>query len=275
MPIFRKDPCGIICMIITYGAVFYADYVVIRWIIMTSFYDSLWGCFHLVAFNIVVAFLTAAHMRAVLSDPGIVPLSPTKIDFSDHNTKTLKERNSELEGEAGAWTICSRCEAFRPPRAHHCRICNRCIRRMDHHCPWINNCVGEWNQKYFMQFLIYVGILCLYASALVVYSWVTVDCPFCPQDTLIKQTRVLHSVILMLESLLFGMFVMAIMIDQLSAVFSDETAVEHVKKLGRHRPRKPRMTLLSEICGRGPVLLWVLPCHSAPLGIEQVNNYHV
>jgi len=38
----------------------------------------------------------------------------------------------------------------------------------------------------------------------------------------------LHSVILMLECLIFGMFVLAILIDQLSAIFTDETAVEHV-----------------------------------------------
>jgi len=34
------------------------------------------------------------------------------------------------------WTLCTRCETFRPPRAHHCRICKRCVKRMDHHCPW-------------------------------------------------------------------------------------------------------------------------------------------
>jgi hypothetical protein len=27
---------------------------------------------------------------------------------------------------------------------------------MDHHCPWINNCIGFWNRKYFMLLLVYV-----------------------------------------------------------------------------------------------------------------------
>ena len=38
--------------------------------------------------------------------------------------------------DSDEWTLCSRCEAYRPPRAQHCRVCHRCVRRMDHHCPW-------------------------------------------------------------------------------------------------------------------------------------------
>jgi hypothetical protein len=29
---------------------------------------------------------------------------------------------------------CDRCEAMRPPRCHHCRLCRGCILEFDHHC---------------------------------------------------------------------------------------------------------------------------------------------
>lgn len=50
------------------------------------------------------------------------------------------------------------CNVFKPERCHHCSACNRCVLNMDHHCPWINNCVGFWNRKYFLLLLIYVMI---------------------------------------------------------------------------------------------------------------------
>lgn len=32
MAVFRRDPCGVTCLFMTYGAVLYADYVVVRYI---------------------------------------------------------------------------------------------------------------------------------------------------------------------------------------------------------------------------------------------------
>jgi len=43
-------------------------------------------------------------------------------------------------------------------RCHHCRVCNICVLRMDHHCPWVYNCIGFRNHKYFILLLIYSAI---------------------------------------------------------------------------------------------------------------------
>ena len=37
----------------------------------------------------------------------------------------------------------------------------------------------------------------------------------------------------------------------MSAILSDETAVEHIQKKGPYRQKKPAMTLLAEVFGRG------------------------
>lgn len=94
--------------------------------------SSLWGPVNVVLFNTVIFLLAMAHLKAVFCDPGMVPLPRTRLDFSDLHAR----KNSYDEDEE--WTVCTRCETYRPPRAHHCRICKRCIRRMDHHCKsWL------------------------------------------------------------------------------------------------------------------------------------------
>lgn len=99
-------------------------------LITDSFFFSAWGSFNIILFNLIILLLMIAHVKAVCSDPGIVPLPQNKVDFSDMYSGS-KDHDIDTD-----WTVCAKCETYRPPRAHHCRTCKRCIRRMDHHCPW-------------------------------------------------------------------------------------------------------------------------------------------
>jgi hypothetical protein len=64
--------------------------------------------------------------------------------------------------------LCKKCNIVKPPRAHHCSICRRCVLRMDHHCPFTNCCVGLRNERFFFLWLAGVWAGCLYGVSV---SW--------------------------------------------------------------------------------------------------------
>ncbi|TYZ61348.1 hypothetical protein PybrP1_009713 [[Pythium] brassicae (nom. inval.)] len=67
-------------------------------------------------------------------------------------------------GSSASATYCRTCRVFRPARAHHCAVCDKCIDHMDHHCPWVNNCVGRDNYQFFVRFLLWLVVGCVYAA---------------------------------------------------------------------------------------------------------------
>ena len=63
--------------------------------------------------------------------------------------------------------FCDKCQEVKPPRAHHCKVCNQCVLRMDHHCPFVNNCIGYSNHKLFWNFLMYASLGCIHSAIIV------------------------------------------------------------------------------------------------------------
>lgn len=80
----------------------------------------------------------------------------TYVEYKDIDqlSKFKDTKSEEWRDKYGFFLFCEYCQKYRLPQAHHCRECKRCIDRMDHHCPWIDNCVGAQTLKYFLGWLL-------------------------------------------------------------------------------------------------------------------------
>uniref|UniRef100_UPI00358EFB63 palmitoyltransferase ZDHHC7-like isoform X2 n=1 Tax=Myxine glutinosa TaxID=7769 RepID=UPI00358EFB63 len=263
MAICLANACGVLCMIFTYLFVAFAEYALVLHIALPNYSSGPWAVIHTAAFNVLVLMLIVAHVRAATADPGFVSLPHTAIDFSDIRSSPRNKAEKSHE----EWTVCNPCEAYRPPRAHHCSVCGRCVRKMDHHCPWINNCVGELNQRHFIQFLFYTALCCVYSATLVVVTWLR-DHMGSGEEVLINHKTLTFAILLFIESLLFGIFTFVVFYDQVASVLEDETAVEHAmrRRGSRHtRPHRTRRALLQDVFGRGHIVCWLFPCNALPI----------
>ncbi|XP_064407374.1 palmitoyltransferase ZDHHC3-like isoform X2 [Halichondria panicea] len=260
MVVFHTDKLGLSVTFGVYVLMFYADYAIVYQVIEYGKHESSTSrTMQMLLTHVLLIMCIFCHLRAMLSDPGYVPLPRTKIDFSsdlEMVTTTIVNGKKKQPPAIDAWTPCSKCETYRPPRSHHCRKCRRCVRRMDHHCPWINNCVGEKNFKYFFSFVVYIAIYTLYGFILVINDWRVHygDDKQTPADKVM-------TLVLFFECAIFGMFVLAVGSGQVIAILCDRNAVE-IRRYGHPKrfPTTPRMVLIQGMCGRGSKLLWLVPC---------------
>ena len=98
----------------------------------------------IIFFNILIILLAGSLYMTSKTNPGTTPVY-WGFHIGDEDFK--KKR------------YCLLCQVFKPERTHHCSICNLCILNMDHHCPWVDNCIGFYNKKFFIQLLCYFFLI--------------------------------------------------------------------------------------------------------------------
>lgn len=252
---FVRDICGIICAIMTWLLVVYAQLVVLT-IILGPVFDTVYGAVNFVIFESLSFLAVASHIRTMVTDPGVVPQGTATKEAVD----SLGLRENQVVYK------CPKCCCIKPERAHHCSVCNRCIRKMDHHCPWVNNCIGENNQKFFVLFTMYIAMVSTHAFGLAIHHFigcVNQEWRLCSQNGSPALTVILL-ILLIFEALLFAIFTMVMFGSQIQAILSDETGIEQLKKEAVRWRRRSAWSSFRAVFGRFSVA-WFSPFTSVKL----------
>ncbi|CAB3233359.1 unnamed protein product [Arctia plantaginis] len=141
---------------------------------------------YLVLYHILLIMFAWSYWRTIFAEIKPIPdkykLPETELEKllsaeSEETQRNILENFSKdlpivTRTMSGSVRYCNRCVLVKPDRAHHCSICGRCVMKMDHHCPWVNNCVCFHNYKFFMLFLGYALLYCIFVMATCLPSFI-------------------------------------------------------------------------------------------------------
>ncbi|XP_046866060.1 palmitoyltransferase ZDHHC20-B isoform X2 [Drosophila willistoni] len=189
----RKTPCGFCMSVFKWipvlfitSVICWSYYAYVVELCIRNVENRVAMSFMLLFYHIALVLLLWSYWRTIMTSVGRVPdqwripdEEVTRL-FRADNPETQKRilnnfaRNLPVTNRTmnGSVRFCEKCKIIKPDRSHHCSVCSCCVLKMDHHCPWVNNCVNFYNYKFFVLFLGYALIYCLYVALTTLHDFV-------------------------------------------------------------------------------------------------------
>jgi hypothetical protein len=156
----RRSPCSIIrcCSSIMLPAVLLL--FGITYVPMISFYADYLSI--MIPFHLLLGLSLKSYYEIVTTDPGTVP---------DEWHESVSKRKNQ-----NTYHKCRKTQKFIPLRAVYDNISGRIVLCQDHFCPWVANCVGFYNRKFFILFCFWTCLLSAFCGILLGrIAWASLD----------------------------------------------------------------------------------------------------